>query len=147
KLALRFGPIALVNRPILSVLIYNLTFHMELSDEQKKRILGEEHQRLAEEQYRAQVRRELQTQAGTGAAAAPAMAPDPPTTRSNTLRSVLIVAGVVVVLILVVVVSSRQLGLKSNTATVPPALETKTGEKSDRPSPLSPPPPTKLTTA
>jgi S1-C subfamily serine protease len=120
---------------------------MELSDEQKKRILDEEQQRLAEEQYRAQVRRELQSQAGTGTAAAPAMAPAQATTRSNTLRNVLIVAGVVVVLILVVVLSSRQPGSKSNTATVFPALDTKTGEKSDRPSPLSPPPPTKLTTA
>jgi hypothetical protein len=44
---------------------------MELSDEQKKRILEEEHQRLlAEEQYRAQVRQELRT--------TPAAAPSPP---------------------------------------------------------------------
>ena len=37
---------------------------MELSDEQKKRILEEEQQRIAEEQYGAQVRRELQKQTG-----------------------------------------------------------------------------------
>ncbi len=34
---------------------------MVLSDEQKRRIFEEEHQRLAEEQYRAQVRQQLQT--------------------------------------------------------------------------------------
>jgi|ERR1017187_273000 hypothetical protein len=34
---------------------------MELSDKQKQRILEEERQRLAEEQYRAQVHRDLQT--------------------------------------------------------------------------------------
>src|SRR5947209_5275575 len=104
---------------------------MELSDEKKKRIQDEEQQRLAEEQYRAQVRRELQSQAGTGTAAAAVIAPDPPTTRLNTFRSVLIVAGVVA-LVLVVIVSLRQPRSKSNTATVPSAVVTRTEEKSDR---------------
>ena len=45
---------------------------MELSDEQKKRILEEEQARLAEEQYRAQVRRELRQQTKT-VAPVPAM--------------------------------------------------------------------------
>ena len=39
---------------------------MELSDEDKKRILEEEQRRLAEEQFRAEVRRGLVS--GTGAA-------------------------------------------------------------------------------
>ncbi len=64
---------------------------MELSDEQKRRILEEEEQRLAEEQYRAQVRRELQSQTGatgaTGVAAAPAPAVMPPQQKPNARRN------------------------------------------------------------
>ena len=39
---------------------------MELSDDQKKRILEEEQQRIAEEQYRAQVRKELGSTSAAG---------------------------------------------------------------------------------
>jgi hypothetical protein len=49
---------------------------MELSDEQKRRIREEEQARLAEEQYRAQVRREFQTAGGNvGPMSAPVETP------------------------------------------------------------------------
>lgn len=60
---------------------------MELSDEQKKRILEEEQARLAEEQYRAQVRRELQNHSE----AAPSVPP-----KSSTLKWGLILVGILV---------------------------------------------------
>jgi len=72
---------------------------MELSDEQKQRILAEEQQRLAEEQYRAHVRRELQSQGG--AAADPALAHVP--TRTNTTRNVLIFVGALVAIVVGIV--------------------------------------------
>ena len=105
---------------------------MELSDEQKQRILQEEKSRVAEEQYRAQVRRELQAQDG-----------GPTTVRPHpkTTRNVWVAVGAVVVLLVGV------LGTVSRTSTgrVPDAgTPTKSLEKLDKPSPL---PPAKLSTA
>jgi len=115
---------------------------MELSDEQKQRILEEERQRLAEEEYRAQVRRDLQNQTGT-------VAPIPIPAKSNMLRSVLIVAGGFVLLCAGVFMIGHL--RRSVPKSAPPAptssVETKGTDKSDRPSPMAPPPPAKLTTA
>lgn len=118
---------------------------MELSDEQKQRILQEEQARLAEEQYRAQVRRDLQRR--TGAAAVPTVAPIP--AKSNMLRSVLIVACIFVVLCAGVLMIGhlRQAGSKSTPPPPASSVETNGKEESDRPSPMAPPPPAKLSTA
>src|SRR5208283_345533 len=117
---------------------------MELSNEQKQRILGEEQQRLAEEQYRAQVRKDLQSR--TGAAAVPTVAPIP--SKSNMLRFVLIVACIFVVLCagVFMIVHLRQTGSKSTPPAPASSVETNGTERSDRPSPMAPPPPAKLTT-
>ena len=76
---------------------------MELSDEQKKRILEEEQQRLAEEQYRAQVRQELvnRTAATNPTATVPETPPknskqdDEPKHSTKTLLLILVIAGVI----------------------------------------------------
>jgi len=112
---------------------------MELSDEQKRRIVEEEKQRLAEEQYRAQVRREL---AGRTENATPLAV------KSNTLRNVLIVIGAFVAIGAVVMLIGFS-GLKTEPphAAVTSVTTPTTSEVTNRPSPLSPPPPQKLTTA
>jgi S1-C subfamily serine protease len=114
---------------------------MELSDEDKKRILEEEQRRLAEEQFRAEVRRGLVS--GTGAA-------DSLPAKSKTLRAVLITLGVVlaVCVVLFVIVNHRvPAGSHSVTSTADSAAQPAQPETADRPSALSPPPPTTLTTA
>ena len=110
---------------------------MELSDEQKKRILEEEQQSLAEEQYRVQVRRELQKQNG---AAAPVPA------NSRTLKLPLIVAAIVVVLCVVVIVAAhRQPGNTTlSSPSTAPSTPAKGAGLSGKPSPIQP---VKLTTA
>lgn len=113
---------------------------MELSDEQKKKILEEEQARLAEEQYRTKVRRELQNQTGT-AAAVPS--------KSKTMRCVLIVGGIVVLFcagILAIRHLSRagsELGSGPGPPTASSSAQVKGTDKLEKPSPL---PPTKLTT-
>jgi Trypsin-like peptidase domain/emp24/gp25L/p24 family/GOLD len=117
---------------------------MELSDEQKQRILEEEKQRLAEEEYRARVRRELQSQGGS--APAPAIAPTP--TRSKVTRNVLVFVGAFVVIVGIIALiglSQFKTGRKQSTADA--TTEVKAAAPSDKPSPVSPPPPLKLTTA
>jgi S1-C subfamily serine protease len=104
---------------------------MELSDDQKQRILQEEEQRLAEEQYRAQVRHELQAQDGSATPHKP---------QPNTTRNVLIAACAVVALLVVVLVSVRH---RPSTGGVPNAVGVQTKGPSDKPSPL---PPAKLST-
>jgi hypothetical protein len=75
---------------------------VELSDDQKKRILEEEHQRLAEEQYRAQVRQELQNRTAATNPTSPVVEPpktpnqhDEPKHSTKTLLLILVIAGVV----------------------------------------------------
>jgi hypothetical protein len=114
---------------------------MELSDEQKKRILEEEQQRLAEERYREQVRRELQNHS---AAVAPAATPIQ--TKSNAARNAFIVVGILVILCIVALIGISQLKRETRQPTTE-STPAKTVAPSDRPSPLSPPPPQKLTTA
>jgi S1-C subfamily serine protease len=106
---------------------------MELSDEQKQRILQEEEARLAEEQYRAQVRRELQSQDG---------GPTPVRPQSKTTRNILIAVGAVVLLLVgvLVTVSHRP----STGGILDAGTPTKSLEKLEKPSPL---PPAKLSTA
>jgi S1-C subfamily serine protease len=114
--------------------------HMELSDEQKQRILDEERQRLAEEQYRGQVRRELQNQSAAASAVAPIQK------KSNTTRNAVILVGAIVILGMIALIGLPQLKRDIKQPTVE-SSPTKTVAPADRPSPLSPPPPQKLTTA
>ncbi len=111
---------------------------MELSDEQKQRIHEEEHQRLAEEQYRAQVRRELQTRTN---AAAPSL------TKSLAPRSIAIGAAVFLLIAALIGYSFFRSSPKQQSSTEGSMPATTTALPSNRPSPLSPPPPEKLTTA
>jgi len=111
---------------------------MELSDEQKKRILEEEQQRIAAEQYRAQVRRDLESRT-VSASPAPA--------KSSTLKYVLIGSGVVAVLCVGILIGVRRQssdqGASSSSKAVSGAQE-QAAEKSEKPSPIAP---AKLTTA
>src|ERR1035437_5663386 len=110
---------------------------MDLSDEQKKRILEEEQARLAEEQYRAQVRRELQNQ--TGAAA-------PAPLKSNAARLGLTVIGIVVLICAGIFVAVNHQS-SNGSAYSPPTATTATAKgagSSDKPSPAAP---VKLSTA
>jgi S1-C subfamily serine protease len=122
---------------------------MELSDEQKQRILQEEQQRLAEEQYREQVRRELQSQTNSAA---------PVGTKSNSLATVLILVGALIAICALVMVIrfTRQGPVASQSTTASSRTEpsaasvtplTSTAPANKGPSPLSPPPPQELTTA
>jgi hypothetical protein len=77
---------------------------MELSDEQKKRILEEEHQRLAEEQYRAQVRQQLQTPTVAPPTTSPVVEPPKIPKRDGggkTLAIILVIIGAIVATILI----------------------------------------------
>jgi hypothetical protein len=112
---------------------------MELSDEQKKRILEEEQARLTEELYRAQVRRELQIQAGATPSGSE---------KSNALKSVLVFAGIVVAVSAGawVIGHLRQPGRHSASGTSATASgeQPKGVQNPLKPSPVAP---TKLTTA
>ena len=115
---------------------------MTLTDEQKKRILEEEHQRLAEEHYRTQVRQELR-----GRADGPTVVPQ----KSNPTKPLLITAAAVVVLLCAWIFASGRFSRAvpsstpvSATGTTPESTPASTSIK---PSPTSPPPPQKLTTA
>ena len=112
---------------------------MELSDEQKKRIREEEQARLAEEQYRAQVRRELQNRAGV----TPLVAP-----KSSTLKWLLILAGIVVAVCAGAWILGQlhQPGRESGSggSATGSSEHPKGAENPVKPSPLAP---TKLTTA
>jgi hypothetical protein len=111
----------------------------ELSEEQKQRILEEERQRLAEEQYRAQVRQQLRSTENAA----------PVEGKSHTLRKVLIFVGAFVAILAVVMV----IGFSRSSTTHPQSVvatsvaPSNSAEAGTRPSPLSPPPPQKLTTA
>jgi hypothetical protein len=112
---------------------------MELSPDHKQRILEEEQERLAEEEYRTQVRRELQTKTDT---------PFPVPAKSNTVRNVLIfVAAFVSLWAIVMVIGSARLKTDRPQSAESMAQPSAAVASSNRPSPLSPPPPQKLTTA
>jgi hypothetical protein len=115
---------------------------MELSDEQKKRILEEEHQRLAEEQYRTQVRQQLRSQVDS-----PTVAPQ----KSNITKPLLLMAAAVILLLCAWIFASGRFshavpgstpvsGTGTTADSTPPSTSIK-------PSPTSPQPPQKLTTA
>ncbi len=119
---------------------------MELSDEQKKRILEEEHHRLAEEQYRAQVRQDLRGKVD-GPTPTASLTPQ----KSNITKPLLLVAAAVVVLLCVWIFASGRFSHAvqsstpvSATGTTPESTPASTAIK---PSPTTPPPPQKLTTA
>jgi hypothetical protein len=111
----------------------------ELSEEQKQRILDEERRRHAEEQFRTQVRMDLQKNSTT--------AVKPPQPKNN--RNIFIIVGVAVALLAIVLVvvlthSNSRPQAPTSTAAMTSSVP------SDRPSPLPPalpPPPQKLTTA
>jgi hypothetical protein len=128
--------------PIFSLpLLYTVGFkaYMELSDEQKQRILEEEQQRLAEEQYRTKVRRELQNQTDSAT---------PVEAKSNTLRNVLIVVGsFIAIWAVAMAISSSRLRTGHPQFAVAAVTPSVTTEAANRPSALSPPLPQKLTTA
>src|SRR5579872_1090899 len=112
---------------------------MKLSDEQKKRIDDEERQRLAEEQYRVQVRRELLNQ--TGDTAVPVATVTPVAAKSKSFRSVIIVVvGAVVVLCpgSLVFSSRRQPGDDSASSPSTSDGQSKGAEKTGKPSPILP---------
>jgi cytoskeletal protein RodZ len=113
---------------------------MELSDEQKQRILKEERQRLAEEQYRTQVRRELRSRTDSAA---------PVVKKSNTLRNVLIFvyAFIAILAVVMALIGFGRLRPEHRQSAVPSVVSSTTTETANRPSPLSPPPPRELTTA
>jgi S1-C subfamily serine protease len=116
----------------------------DLSEEHKQRILQEERQRLAEEQYRAQVRRDLQAQ---NAGAAPVLAPIRSSAGANNIRNVSLVVGVLVVVGVIAFFALRSknaLTPQSSTGTSAPE---RIARASAKPSPAGPPPPEKLTTA
>jgi len=110
---------------------------MALSDEEKNRILEEEKARLEEEQYRAQVRRELQNQSRP-AAQAPA--------NSRTLRLAFVVVGIIAVLCAGFFVSLGHRSIKSTASGPSNAAPTpvKGLGPFDKPSPVIP---AKLSTA
>jgi hypothetical protein len=73
---------------------------MELSDDQKKRILEEEQQRLAEEQYRTQVRQGLRNPTATNqASAVAAQSRDDPKRRRNYTRPLLLIILAIVAIV------------------------------------------------
>lgn len=102
---------------------------MELSDEQKRRILEEEQQRLAEEQYREQVRRELLNKAVSTNPTFPTSPPVPVApieskTGRNIVLFVLVVVGLCVGVLLIgnlrhAADSTRQGGTDAGSAAVP----------------------------
>jgi hypothetical protein len=108
-----------------------------LTPEEKQRIADEERKRLEEEQYRAQVRRDLQSR--------PEPSPQAPG-RSRTLKVALILVAVAVFLCAVVLLLIRYNQSGDNTS--PQAATEVQDENPDKPSPSpSPVTPAKLTTA
>jgi len=114
---------------------------MDLSEDQKARIREEERQRILEEQYRAQVRQELQNNSTPGARK-----------RWRTSRVVLFSVAAIAVLCSVALMNVR-FGARqaSSTAKVGPAATAGTAVTpsipAEKPSALTPPAPIKLTTA
>lgn len=112
---------------------------MELTEEQKARIQQEELQRIAEEQYRQQVRRQLEGQAGATSAVPP---------KSGSPMKVLfgIVAIMIVLCSGVILISKR----RPAEATPPPSGSASVGlvpAKVEKPSPTQPAAPVPMTTA
>ncbi len=111
---------------------------MELSDEQRKRILEEEQQRIAAEEYRTQVRRDLE---GRAVSASPVPA------KTSALKYVLIALGIVAVLCLGIFIGVRRQSSDQGASSPPKtasAAQEQAAAKSEKPSPIAP---AKLTTA
>lgn len=108
---------------------------MELSDEQKQRILEEEQARLAEERYREQVRLELKSKTGTAPSAS---------RTASTLKYVLVGLGVAVVLCVGILIGVRRQSVVESTPGPSSAVSSTQTKGTEKPSPLPPP---KLTTA
>jgi len=111
---------------------------MELSDEQKKRILEEEQQRIAAEEYRTQVRRDLESRTVSGS---------PAPAKSSALKYVLIALGIVVTLCVGILIGVRRQSSdqgSSDPSKAASGVRERAAEKSEKPSPIAP---AKLTTA
>jgi S1-C subfamily serine protease len=111
---------------------------MELSDEQRKRILEEEQQRIAAEEYRTQVRRDLE---GRAVSASPVPA------KTSALKYVLIALGIVAVLCLGIFIGVRRQSSDQGASSPPKMVsgaQEQAAAKSEKPSPIAP---AKLTTA
>jgi hypothetical protein len=111
---------------------------MELSDQQKKRILEEEEQRIAAEEYRTQVRRDLESRT---VSAGPKLA------KSSVLKYVLIALGIVAVLCVGILIGVRRQSSDqsaSGPSKIVSGAQEKAADKSEKPSPTAP---AKLTTA
>jgi hypothetical protein len=103
---------------------------MQLSEDQKQRILDEESQRLAEEQYRAKVRLDLRNQTGTNStpiAAPPEAAPRPIKGAKNYKGVLLLLIIPAVVAALWIVRSSTS--DRSNEPYAPSVIVTKHAER------------------
>jgi hypothetical protein len=103
---------------------------MELSDQQKKRILEEEQQRLAEEQYRTQVRQELQNRTAATNPTSPVVEPPkiPKRGGDKTLATVLLVTlGAIVALVIIIRISNSKPASEEPYA--PSVIATKHSEK------------------
>jgi hypothetical protein len=113
---------------------------MELSDEQKKRILEEERQRIAEEQYRAQVRKELSS--------ANARRPeDGPKWSKENKRAVVLVLAVVAVSVGALIISTRNRVPNPGAATANSKIPSSTDHGIGTAKPAAVQEPQKLTTA
>ena len=111
---------------------------MDLSEEQKRRIIEEEQQRLAEEQFRMQARRELRTQANGSQ-------------KSKITKPLILALAAVVVLLCAWIFASGRFSHSVPSSTPVSGTGTTTdstpASTAIKPSPTSPPPPQKLTTA
>jgi hypothetical protein len=111
---------------------------MELSDDQKKRILEEERQRMAEEEYRTQVRRDLESRTVSGS---------PAPAKTSALKYVLIALGIVAVLCVGVFIGVRRQSSDQGTSAPSKAISgsrEQAADGSEKPPPIAP---AKLTTA
>jgi S1-C subfamily serine protease len=111
---------------------------MELSDEQKKRILEEEQRRIAEEKYRTQVRLDLESRNGNT---------NPVPTKSSALKFVLTASGIVAVLCVGILIGVRRQSsdqVTSGPSKAASGAQNIATEQLEKPSPTTP---AKLTTA
>jgi len=102
---------------------------MELSDEHKRRILEEEQQRLAENQYRAQVRQELRTQTVAPSTTSPVAEPPPKNSKRsggpNYVKFYLIIVPAIVAGLWIVVTVGRSLKNNASEPYAPSVIESK----------------------
>src|ERR1035441_2989960 len=108
---------------------------MELSDEQKQRILEEERQKITEEEYRTQVRRDLQSRT-VGARPGPS--------KARILQYVLIAWGIVALLCVGILIGVRRQSSDLGASGPSNAASGAQESAAEKPSPIAP---AKLTTA